>query len=284
MSVDPKPSVPNSTGPRRDKGVRVFTYPKIIFIFPTFVAALICSIGMFVLGDPTTDPIKDAKAKNAQAVQAIEKADGTAAPSPETVAVPNKHERFETAQNLLGVLFLAVFAMNLLVMAIDFPRFTIVALIFFLLFGIFLVLWIGAFFNVDLVKSIRGLFGGIYAVANSGFYFLTALSLGMMYCVVLVTRYLDYWEILPNEILHHHGPLSDLERYPTTNLKFDKEIPDVIEHLFLGAGKIVLHLPTERKSIVLDNVLFISSIETSLKTLMSRMEVRLTTDQEVADL
>ena len=68
------------------------------------------------------------------------------------------------------------------------------------------------------------------------------------------------------------------------NLKFDKEIPDVLEHLFLGSGRLVLHVADERKSIVLDNVLFINAIENSLKSQMSRMEVRLTTDQEVADV
>jgi hypothetical protein len=78
------------------------------------------------------------------------------------------------------------------------------------------------------------------------------------------------------------GPLSDLERYPTTNLKFDKEIPDVFEFLFLGAGRLVLHVTEERKAIVLDNVLFINSKEIALKRLMSRMEVRVTTDQEVS--
>ena len=45
---------------------------------------------------------------------------------------------------------------------------------------------------------------------------------------------------MPNEILHHHGPLSDLERFPTMNLKFDKEIPDVLEYALLGSGRLVL--------------------------------------------
>jgi hypothetical protein len=58
---------------------------------------------------------------------------------------------------------------------------------------------------------------------------------------------------LPNEILHHHGPLSDLERYPTMNLKFDKEIPDVLEWILLGAGRLVLHVPNVSKALVLDN-------------------------------
>ena len=284
MSVDPKPSAPTPNVPHHEKGVTIFTYPKIIFIFPTFLVSFLCALAMFALGDHTEDPIKEARKANAKAIDAIEKADGAAAPVPEPVHVPNRRERFETSQNLIGVLFLAVFAMNLLVMAIDFPRFTIVALVFFMLFGIFLVLWVGAYFEVNLLNSFRTLFGGVYAVANSGFYLFVFLSIGLMYCVILVTRYLDYWQILPNEILHHHGPLSDLERYPTTNLKFDKEIPDEIEHLFFGAGKITLHLPTERKSIVLENVLWINSFEAKLKSLMSRMEVRVTTDREVGDL
>ena len=284
MSVDPKPSIPTHASHKSEKGVTIFTYPKIIFIFPTFLTALFCSIVMFMMGDPTADPIREARAANAKAAKAAEKAGGEAPPVVETVRVPTRHERFDTTQNLLGELFLCVFAVNLLVMAVDFPRFTIVGLVFFLLFGIFLVLWIGAFFEVNILKSVRAVFGGVYAVANSGFYFLIFLGIGVTYCVIFVTRYLDYWQILPNEILHHHGPLSDLERYPTTNLKFDKEIPDVIEHLLLGAGRITLHLPSERKSIVLDNVLFIGRAEEKLKSLMSRMEVRVTTDREVADI
>jgi hypothetical protein len=110
-----------------------------------------------------------------------------------------------------------------------------------------------------------------------------ATILTLIFVVVYLTRWLDYWEILPNEILHHHGPLSDLERYPTLNLKFDKEIPDVLEFLFLGAGRLVLHVTEERKAIVLDNVLFINSKEEALKKLMSRLEVRVTTDREVAE-
>ncbi|MBY0395916.1 MAG: hypothetical protein K2X91_05510, partial [Thermoleophilia bacterium] len=62
---------------------------------------------------------------------------------------------------------------------------------------------------------------------------------------------------------------------------FDKEIPDVLEYLFLGSGRIVLNIPGLSRAIVLDNVLFINSIERALKGLMSRMEVRVTTDKEV---
>ena len=57
----------------------------------------------------------------------------------------------------------------------------------------------------------------------------------------------------------------------------------MLEYLFLGAGRLVLHVPGERKSIVLDNVLSINAKEKALKGLMSRLEVRVTTDQGVAE-
>ncbi len=277
MSTDPKtsPAAPMpSTTRSREKGMLIFTYPKVIFIFPTLIAALVCGVGMSLIHDDTTDPLKAGTTVRAAVV---------GQPAPVEADQPAQMARFTSPQNLIGVLFLGVFAFNLLIMGLDFPRFTVIAIILLALFGVFFTLWVGAYFDYDLMRPVRNLFGSVYAVANAGFYYTIAMILAAMFAVIYFTRYLDYWEILPNEILHHHGPLSDLERYPTMNLKFDKEIPDVLEFLFLGAGRLVLHVQNERKSIVLDNVLFINSKEVGLKNLMSRLEVRVTTDKEVAE-
>jgi hypothetical protein len=67
------------------------------------------------------------------------------------------------------------------------------------------------------------------------------------------------------------------------NLKFDKEIPDILEYMLLGAGRLALHVPNVNKAIVLDNVLFINRKEEALKRVMSRLEVRITTDQEAGE-
>ncbi len=133
------------------------------------------------------------------------------------------------------------------------------------------------------MTPIHAIFRSIYAAANTGFYLMVFVTLMLVFAVIYITRWLDYWEVLPNEILHHHGPLSDLERYPTMNLKFDKEIPDVLEWAMLGAGRLVLHVPNVSKALVLDNVLFISAKETALKKVMSRLDVRITTDQETEE-
>jgi hypothetical protein len=283
MASDPKASPVFDR--KMVKGIRIFTYPKLIFIFPTLVAALICGVGMTLLGNPTEDPLKKPPAGTVVKAESPASETGTTT-DPAQPAGPvkmQKHQRFVQPQNLLGVLFLGILAFNLVVLGVDFPRFTVIAVLLVILLAMFILLWIGAYFDYDLMGPARIVFGSLYTVANSSFYYMIAVILVVNFAIIYFTRWLDYWEILPNEILHHHGPLSDLERFPTTNLKFDKEIPDVFEYMFLGAGRLVLHVTEERKAIVLDNVLFIGTKETALKRLMSRMEVRVTTDQEVSD-
>jgi hypothetical protein len=271
----PPPSVPTY---HREKGIRIFMWPKVIFLYPTAIVALICSIGMMMIQDRTHDPTKPIKA-------AIDPKhltpDHTLPDGPATNM--SRVDRFMTPQNLLAMLFLGMFAFNLLVMALDFPRFTLVAVILGGLFTLFFILWLGAFFGWDLMKPIHMVYSGIYAVANKGFYLMVFFTLMFVFAIIYATRWLDYWEVMPNEILHHHGPLSDLERYPTMNLKFDKEIPDVLEWAMLGSGRLVLHVPNVSKALVLDNVLFITAKEEALKKVMSRLEVRVTTDQEVGE-
>jgi len=69
MASDAKntaPPAPTQTV-KRDHGIRIFTYPKLIFIFPTLIAALICGIGMKLIHDRTEDPLKASATANATA-------------------------------------------------------------------------------------------------------------------------------------------------------------------------------------------------------------------------
>jgi hypothetical protein len=274
MSTDAKSSpasVPAAGA--RHKGMKIFTYPKIIFIWPTMVVALLCSLVMFINRDNTKDPVKEQRV--AQAAKDIQ-AESSDIEQGNTKTV----RRFSSIQNVMGILFITVFFLNILIMAIDFPRFTVIAMILAAVAATFFLLWLNLHFKI--VPPLVRFLESFYAFANSGFYFLIATAIFINLSIIWVVRYLDYWEILPNEILHNHGPFSDLERFPTTNLKFDKEIPDILEYMLLRSGRLVLHVQNERKAIVLDNVLWIDHKEEQLKKLMSRMEVRVTTDQEAA--
>jgi hypothetical protein len=167
-------------------------------------------------------------------------------------------------------------------MSVDFPRFTIIAVILGAVAVIFLALYLNVYFNI--LPPLVNLMENLFTVANAQFYITVAIILLFVLGIIWVTRYLDYWEILPNEILHNHGPFSDLERFPTMNLKFDKEIPDILEYALLGSGRLVLHVYGHPTAFSLDNVLWIDRKEQELKQIMSRLEVRVTTDQETRNV
>lgn len=272
MSINSKAAASNDLNQaRRLKPVRVFTYPKFVFLYPTLIMAIVCWIGMLVNGNETVRP---SNIPSAPASAPAANVDPKTPPNPLTV------QSFRSPQNMLAMLFLGFFALNMIIVTFDFPRFTILAAALLGTTVLFLFLWLGLI--TDILTPLFRLFDGIYMAANAGFYLAFALIMAIIYGGVMVTRWLDYWEFMPNEILHHHGPWSDLERFPTMQLKFDKEIPDVFEHLLLGSGRLVFHVQGEQKSITLDNVLWINHIETVLKNTMSRLEVRVTTDQEAA--
>jgi hypothetical protein len=261
------------------KGMKIFSYPKVIFIAPTMVVALICGLVMFFKGDPTHDPKKIQHPAAATAKTAPATASSPAAE--EATAHAAEVRRFFSTQNMVGVVFLTVFALNILIMAIDFPRFTVIVIILFIAALGFALLWVSEY--IPLLKPLTEFLERVFVVANAQFYFLFATVILVNLAIIWVTRYLDYWEILPNEILHNHGPWSEVGRYPTMNMSFQKEIPDILEYALLRSGRLVLHVQGERKAIVLENVLGIDRKEEELKRLMSRMEVRVTTDQEAAE-
>lgn len=298
MSSDVKPSGPSPASTSSSfpvHGVRIFTYPKIIFIWPTMVAAIISAIIMAVTGDPTEDPRKaHARALQEQSAAAVAQeqageaqapnaaqptGDGVSGTTAETTRPP---KRFTSAQNVAGMIFLVTLLLNLIIISVDFPRFTIIAI--FLGSAVLILGFLYLNVHFDLLHPLSNALESIYAVANASFYGWIATIILINFAVIWATRYLDYWVVMPNEILHHHGPFSDLERFPTFNLKFDKEIPDILEYLLLGSGRLVLHVANERRSIVLENVLWISSKEAELKKIMSRLDVRVSTDQEVSGI
>ncbi|HWE36377.1 MAG TPA: hypothetical protein VG406_07365 [Isosphaeraceae bacterium] len=297
MATDPKNN-PAATGlptPHEGKGVRIFTYPKVIFLYPTLIVSLICGLIMISVGRRSMDlrPGETQADRDARIVERISgqgepgatkaQANAQADAKAKQVAAANKGRlvRFLHAENIAGAFFLVVLGFNLLVMSLDFPRFTIFAILITAVAAVFFLLWLNVYF--DFVPALANMLESIYLVANAQFYFMVATILLVDYAIIYVTRYLDYWVILPNEILHNHGPFSDLERFPTFNLRFGKEIPDILEYLMLGAGTLVLHVSNERRAIVLENVIGVTRKEEELKRMMSRMEVRVTTDQEVGE-
>jgi|SRR5579863_1163318 len=175
--------------------------------------------------------------------------------------------------NLVSALFMGVFVVNLVVFAFDFPRTTSLTLFFFLaaiVMGVFLIFRV----SDQILPWLSKIFNMYDPHANATFFFSIAGALGAVFLAVLINVQFDYWEVTPNELLHHHGILSNLERYSSPNLKIDMEINDVFEYFLLRSGRLILHPSSEPRAIVLENVMNIKFKESQLTKMLGALQVQ----------
>lgn len=180
---------------------------------------------------------------------------------------------------MVGWTFLWVFALNIVVLAFDFPRTTSLT-IFFLLMAAGLGITLLSTYNPELLPAFYAIIKQVNPHANSTFYFMFAGILGIIYVFVFVLIRFDYWELSSNELLHHHGFLSSLERFPASNLRITKEVDDVFEYLLLGSGRLVIQPTNVPRAFVLDNVPFITAKEARITRTLGALQVHVRTDSD----
>lgn len=226
------------TGRERPGYVLLVPYPKIVFLYPTLLAALAAALYESFARQPL-DPAN----RLAVAVSTV---------------------------------FLGVLAVNLVILAFDFPRTTSLTLFFFVVavaMGVVLLVT----FRPAILPMMTGLLARFHPLANATFYWTVVGSLGLIMLLVLGAARFDYWEVRPNELLHHHGFLANLERCPAPNLQIEKEINDVFEYMLLRSGRLILQ-PTGRRAIVLDNVPRIKQKEELITRMLGALHVEVCSD------
>lgn len=231
----------NTQGSHKDetpKSIYLISYPKIVFLYPTLFVSLIAAIFMSIAG--------------------------------ESAQIGGNREHMA---EIMALLFLGVFGLNLTVLAFDFPRTTSLTLLF-LGAALFMGFWMLIRFNPGIVPPLTTFLEGLRPWANSQMYWLFFGILGLIFIGVAISVRFDYWEVKGNELLHHHGFLSDLERFAAPNLKIDKEISDIFEYILLRSGRLVLHPRNEPRAIVLDNVPFISRKEKQITRMLGALQVQ----------
>lgn len=223
------------------KSIYLVAYPKIVFMYPTAFASLIVAIWMHMTNGLT----------------------GV--------------ENVGNVSFYLATTFLAIFAFNLVVISFDFPRTTSLTL-FFLIFSLILLGYLTLANFPGIVPFVGDVIHLFQPVANAQFYYLMATIYGLLFLVVKIAVQFDYWEVRPNELLHHHGFLSDLERFSAPNMRIDKEINDLFEYILLGSGRLIIHPSNERRTIVLENVFFISRKEKLITKMLGALQVQVRRD------
>ena len=232
-------AAPKKPAEEAAESIILVAYPKVVFLYPTMIAALIAGLVMMFIGYNTPE-----------------------------------HQPFRF---LVSALFLGLFTVNLVVLAFDFPRATSLTLFFFIV-----AILMGALLLFKLEPNwfplISRALQRFHPMANATFYWSLALILGVIFVCVLISAHFDYWEVRPNELLHHHGILSNMERWAAPNLKIDKEINDVFEYFLLRSGTLILHSSDQQHSIILDNVPNIRKKEDAIMRMLGALQVEVRTN------
>ncbi|QDV82589.1 hypothetical protein [Stieleria magnilauensis] len=230
----------HGSGGSQKKRIYLVPYPKFIFMYPTLIISTLATLVLWAGGHSIADPS-------------------------------------ETVPVVMTGIFLCVMMANLFIIVFDFPRATSLTLVF-IVTTVAMGVWMLFLTRPDLLPAVGDWIKRIRPVANTTFFLCTTIGMTLMYIAVFVSTKFNYWELSNNELLHHHGLLSDLKRYPAPNLRVDKEINDVFEYMLLGAGRLILHPTTEKRAIVLDNILFVGKKEDQMTRMLGSIKVKIGDD------
>jgi hypothetical protein len=170
----------------------------------------------------------------------------------------------------LGTIWMAIFTFNLLVISFDFGEVVSIAVLFFLL----MLFFAGLYFDF------LGFFGtflrDLDIWMNASFYFATFAVFTVIYALVMIKSRFDYWEFRHNEVLHRTGLFGEIKRYSTEDLRWFKQVPDVLERVLLRSGRMVLTTPREVTPMVIENVIGIESVDERIAEILGTKRVTVT--------
>jgi hypothetical protein len=178
---------------------------------------------------------------------------------------------FPAAPNaFLGYFWIAVFFINLFVIAFDFSstKFFVLVLIIVVAILIVVFLWISGRLTIE-VSAVEAFNFGL----TWQFYLVMTIVFAFILLFVFINTRFNYWKIERNEMYHKSGIFATAERFPVGSLRIKKAIPDVFEFLFLRAGSLVL-MPGKREEVIqLPTVLNINKRIEELDHLLSHVSV-----------
>jgi hypothetical protein len=171
-----------------------------------------------------------------------------------------------------GLAFMIVLAFNFFVLAFDFPRTASLTLIFSVIAIVLAAILLNE--RSEFLPALADQTSKLKPSANATFYWMYAIILAIIMVVVWVLhRFIDYYEVLSNEIIHHHGILGGIERLPAPGVRLEKDITDVFEYLLLRSGRLIITPAGESRAIVMDNVPNINRVEDGVKAILGVTEV-----------
>ncbi len=102
------------------------------------------------------------------------------------------------------------------------------------------------------------------------FYWMTAAILGVILLLTFIVSQFHYVKIERNEILIK-GILGDVRRFPTGNVNYEKNIPDMFKYILLGSGRIIIHVPGVSESVVINTVANVNKKARQMDAILSTL-------------
>lgn len=169
----------------------------------------------------------------------------------------------------LGAFWLGLLTLNLLVISFQFTETISIAVAF----GVVAFVLAGLYF--EFLNPILRFLGDRRIDMNTEFYVSVGAVFSVIYLIVWLRSRFDYWEFRHNEVLHRSGLFGEIKRYSTEDLRWFKEIPDVLERILLGSGRMVLTTPREPHPLVIEHVLFIERKDDRIAEMLAAKKVTL---------
>lgn len=173
--------------------------------------------------------------------------------------------------NILGLIFVILFVLNIILIAFDFNRASTIIIIVAIIAVIAILLLVNVY--TGFIQKVIANFPTIKFHMSTQMYF----GMTILFFFILIFTWLrtvfNYYIIEGNELIHHRGLGGGTERYPATNMSVVKEFPDVIEMLIFRSGTLVLTPPKAERAIVLKNVIGITKKVKEMNEILARLKV-----------
>ncbi len=162
----------------------------------------------------------------------------------------------------LGLIWTGIFFFNVLVISFDFNEERSLVAVLSVIVAFLALLYFGV------LGSVGAWFSALRPAMNATFYWLIFAGFSILYLFVWLNSRFDYWEFRPNEVVHRFGIFPKMKRFSTEDMRLDKEVPDVLERLLLGSGRLILTTPHEKHPIVIEHVLRIGRIDDEIAEIL----------------
>jgi len=217
------------------------SYSSMILFIPSFVMALVLGITQLIMNIRTAVPFEESVGGSRYG-------------------------------NIMGIIFIITFSLNLILIAFDFNRARSIIIVILIIAVVAVLLLVNAY-----TGFLSG--GGGGGLPDMRIYFSTQVYFGiaaLLFFILVFTfvgSLFNYYVIEGNELLHHKGIGAGVERYPANNMSIVKEFPDLIELLIFRSGTLILTPPRSDRAIVLKNVIGINKKVKTMNEILSRLKV-----------